>query len=162
MAGERLVSCARCRFKHDEDDRVPRPRKRTGRIAVSDLVCPRCGAHSFYDERPAVAWCWRTGLIEIGLELPPDNDSGGGAIELARGPMAFLKAEIRVAARHSKSGALLVPGVPEAADGDEAVDAVISFINWRARGPQRRGVVWNTQGRRYEIEQAFTQGQFPS
>lgn len=156
MAVNRPVSCTRCRVKHDEADRVPRARKRQGAIAVSDLVCPRCGATSYYDERPAVAWCWRTGLIEIGEELPPDSEAGGGAIELARGPWAALKAEMQVAARRSRCGQLLVPGVPEAADDDDAVDAVIGFVNWRGRGPQRHGVAWNMgQGLRGQVEQAL-------
>jgi len=123
------VQCTRCRNRHEESDRIP---KRLDKH-MSELVCPRCGCKSYYDLRPQVAWCWASGLIEIGDSMPADFANGGGAIEIANGPKAFLKSRLDVLARHgigASAGCLIVPGVPEA-DGQKAkADALGAWLKW--------------------------------
>lgn len=88
--------------------------------------------------KPQVAWCWASGLIEIGDKLPPDGPNGGGAIQIAAGPAAALKLRLEVLARHGKGasdGQLLVPGVPEADTQQEKGDALAAWLKWcRASG----------------------------
>lgn len=134
------VQCTRCRNKHMESERVSKSREVAGActIAFSDMVCPRCGCTTYYDLRPQVAWCWATGLIEIGDQTPE------GAIEIASGPKANLKGFLEVLARHGQgasAGQLLVPGVPEA-DGQKAkADALAQWLKWCAvRASRRKGI----------------------
>ena len=53
MAGKKqgeydiFVKCTRCRHKHWESARARKPSKDFGPL-VNDLVCPKCGCHSFY------------------------------------------------------------------------------------------------------------------
>lgn len=142
------VQCCRCRNRHMKSERVNKPNKRLstpGGIKASDLCCPRCGCTTFYDLRPQLAWCWASGLIEIGDTVPSD-----GAIQIASGPKANLQGRLSVLARHGQgasAGMLLVPGVPEAdsqqAKGD-ALAAWLAWCAWCARRPSRRhpGVVF--------------------
>lgn len=136
-----LVKCTRCRNEHMESERVRKPRC----SIASDLCCPRCGGTSFYDMRPQVAWCWASGLIEVGDSMPDDGPDGSGAIQIASGPKAFLTGRLSVVARHGQgasAGKLLVPGVPEA-DGQTAkVDALVAFLAWCGKGKPRDGVVF--------------------
>lgn len=85
-----------------------------------------------------VAWCWATGLIEIGYRVPD------GAIEIVRGPDAAVRAEMDVAARHGYEGALLVPGIPEAKGQKAKGDALGAWIKWRAdcKSP-KPALTWN-------------------
>ena len=54
-----------------------------------------------------------------------------GAIQIAEAPAKFLRKEISAAARHAYDGkTLLVPGVPEAKNGNAAVDALFRFADW--------------------------------
>ena len=138
-----LVKCTRCRFQHREAERLlkPRPRKSVNGLQVSDTCCPRCNGKSFYDMRPQVAWCWATGLIEIGDEAPADNQDGSGPIVVATGPKYALKPYLDAVARHGQgasSGVLLVPGVPEASDSLEAAAALRTWIDWCAKGKSYR------------------------
>lgn len=75
--------------------------------------------------RPAtheVAWAWASGLIEFGAKEPR------GALPIARGRRARLRAVVSDVARHAHDGrSLLVPGVPEAPSRAAAVDALIYF-----------------------------------
>ena len=137
------VQCTRCRHKHSsaERDLRPVPRRSTSEIQMNEEVCPRCGCKSFYDLTPQVAWCWATGLIEIGDAMPADKADGSGAIEIARGPKCALKVRLEVAARHGQGasgGQLLVPGVPEAESGDARVDALIEWLAWCRKTQSRR------------------------
>ena len=68
--------CTRCRNQHMEADRVQKLRPSSGSIPMFDLVCPRCGCTSFYDMSPQLAWCWASGLIEIGDALPGNKTDG--------------------------------------------------------------------------------------
>jgi len=69
------------------------------------------------------AYAWRSGLLEFGSTVPD------GAIKIGRLGSGVRKADIEALARHSRTvkGQLLVPGVPEALDDTEAVDALIRF-----------------------------------
>lgn len=140
------VRCTRCRNEHAEEDRVsrPRPRRSTAELQLSDTVCPRCGCKSFYDLQEQVAWCWASGLIEIGDQMPKDSATGG-AIEIARGPKFALKGQIAVVARHGKgasAGCFLVPGVPEAEGQEAKGDALSAFLAWCGTRKPKDGVVF--------------------
>lgn len=72
-----------------------------------------------------IAYCYRGGDIYFGESLP------NGALEIARsGKKKLLRSSVEVLARHAWDGRLLVPGVPEAENGDIAVDAVVKFKEW--------------------------------
>lgn len=141
--------CTRCRNKHMETDRIQKPRPQSGGIPTFDLVCPRCGCTSFYDMSPQVAWCWASGLIEIGDALPADKPGGSGALQFASGPKYALKYQVEVMARHGRgdgAGTLLVPGVPEAADQDKAMDALSNWLTLCNRRKSSDGVVFKKGG----------------
>lgn len=79
-------------------------------------------------------WCWRDGRVEFGQRRTPQ-----GAIRLATfrtNFSAFVADKIVSAlARHAHDGhTLLVPGVPEAANDDAALDAL---CDWRQRLAKR-------------------------
>ncbi|MHC3433667.1 hypothetical protein [Delftia lacustris] len=134
-----LVKCTRCRNSHQLWQRPNKPHGVGSCLSTS--VCPRCGGKSYYDCTPQVAWCWASGLIEIGNELP-----GPDAIEIARGPQYALQGAISAAARHGQgksSGKLLVPGVPEATDQMAALEALQQWLTWRSRSRSRDGVVFS-------------------
>ncbi|MBL4800892.1 MAG: host nuclease inhibitor protein [Emcibacter sp.] len=64
------------------------------------------------------AYVWRTGLIEFGRYIPK------GALPLWSG----RKSIIEVIARHSRhNNDLFVPGVPEAENDVEAMEAMLAF-----------------------------------
>ena len=146
------VQCCRCRNKHLESERHYVPKK--GCKGVTELVCPRCGGRDYYNMTPMLAWCWASGLIEIGETEPKDAADGSGCIVFASGPAAFLKARVSTLARHGQgasAGKLLVPGVPEAEDKIAAVDALKAWVAWAAKGNGSRrsnGVTFFTSGTR--------------
>ena len=78
------------------------------------------------------AFCWASGQIEFGRSVPK------GAIAIASGPAAAVRKLVIPTSRMAYDGkTLLVPGVPEAADQDEAADALMHHLNWiRRRKPQ--------------------------
>jgi hypothetical protein len=118
-----------------------RPVKVSGSISMTEKVCPKCGCKSYYDMSPQVAWCWASGLIEIG-DKAPDNKADGGVIVIAHGPKNALKTVLEGVARHGKgasAGVLLVPGVPEAANGSDAVDALTAWHDWCAKRNGHKG-----------------------
>ncbi|WP_246610158.1 host nuclease inhibitor protein [Comamonas fluminis] len=89
---------------------------------------------------PQIAWCWASGLIEIGAELPSSN-----AIEIARGPHFAINGQVSVYARHGygeSKGKLLVPGVPEAADQAEGLEALSQWLKQINKRKPRDGVVF--------------------
>ena len=138
------VQCCRCKHKHMESQRKSKLVSSSG-ISMSDLVCPKCECKTYYDMREQVAWCWRSGLIEIGDEMPANSPEGGGAIFVARGPKAFLKAELEVAARHGQGasvGKLIVPGVPEAESDEDAANALKEWLEWRSKGSWKKGIIY--------------------
>lgn len=147
MGNDIHVQCTRCRNKHLKSERELVLTAMSG-VAISTFVCPRCCCRNFYDLTPQVAWCWASGLIEIGDKPPADNENGG-PIVIATGPKSFLASHLDVVARHGKgasAGKLLVPGVPEASDQDAAADALSSWLDWCAKGKRNRryGITFST------------------
>lgn len=98
------------------------------------------------------AWCWASGLIEMGPKAPPARRDGGGAIVIASGPMRALQEAIGVLARHGQgksAGKLLVPGVPEAANQAAGATALAAWLKWCGQRNGQRdsyGVVFRTKG----------------
>lgn len=141
-----LVKCCRCRHQCMVSEWHSAPHKHIQGCTQS--VCPRCGCQSYYDQRPQVAWCWASGLIEIGDAMPEDKPDGG-AIKVADGPKSELDLAIGVLARHGyKHGVRLVPGVPEAGDEAAAGSALAEWLRWCQKGGKRAsarwpGVLWN-------------------
>lgn len=88
------------------------------------------------------AYCYASGLIEFGTKIPD------GALIIARGPEKELRDFIEVKARHGYrmrrvggrptkvpgSETLLVPGLPEADNQHEALDALCAWMKWIAIG----------------------------
>ncbi len=144
MSVELTVQCVRCRNRHQESERNP-----VRRDGFNELVCPRCACKSFYDLRPQAAWCWASGLIEFGDETDVPDKS----ILIAYGQKAFLVGVVSAVARNGKgvsAGKLLVPGVPEAEDQQEAVDALSKWLAWCAKNnghKGRHGVTFVTERR---------------
>lgn len=135
------VKCTRCRHARMESAWLDMPSKRFG--GCTEKTCPRCGCRSYYDCTPQVAWCWSTGLIEIGDTLPADGPGGSGPIEIARGPKYALKGLLEVVARHGYTkGQLLVPGVPEAEGQQAKGDALSMWLAWCGKRKNRDGVTF--------------------
>ncbi|WP_413460212.1 hypothetical protein [Herbaspirillum huttiense] len=139
-----LIKCANGKCKHQgvESQWLPKQFHTSCGISSTSLTCPKCGCVEYYDLRPQVAWCWASGLIEIGDKAPAKEADGSGAIAFAQGPKAELNSVLGVCARHglgASEGKLLVPGVPEAADQDAAADALFAWLKWCSR--QKYGAV---------------------
>ncbi|WP_043062120.1 hypothetical protein [Brucella anthropi] len=85
----------------------------------------------------AIAYCWRGGDIQIGRRLPK------GAIKLGSAHGIRLKRAVSVCARHSYDGqTLLVPGIPEADNDTEALEAVQRFREQLSRRLERKKKGW--------------------
>lgn len=81
----------------------------------------------------AVAYCWRDGSIGVDRRLPKN------AIRLAEAHGVRLKNAVSICARHSRDGlSLLVPGIPEAENDAQALDAVQRFRDQLARRLERK------------------------
>lgn len=75
------------------------------------------------------AFCYASGQIGFGARIP------AGALPIAKGPRTKLVEWLEAVARHAYDGeALLVPGVPEADNQDDALDALLAFTAWAAKG----------------------------
>lgn len=48
MERNEIVRCTRCRNVHKYHERVEKKRRPYKGLEVFDIVCPRCGCHSFY------------------------------------------------------------------------------------------------------------------
>jgi len=103
---------------------------------------------------PQVAWCWASGLIEVGDTVPE------GAIKIAEGQSCDLKYQIDAVSRHCKGGLCLVrlvPGIPEAETQEAKADALAAWLDWCSKGngkKHRKGVVFMTgQDRSTFLEQ---------
>jgi hypothetical protein len=71
------------------------------------------------------AFCYASGRIEFGRSLP------GGTLPIAIGPAKKVREFMCARARHAYDGeTLLVPGVPEAANQMDAVDALMAWSRW--------------------------------
>lgn len=140
------VKCTRCRHACMLSDWPDMPSKKFG--GCTESVCPSCGCKSYYDQTPQVAWCWASGLIEIGDAMPPEDAEGGGAILIASGPKSTLEGKLSVLARHGQGasrGKLLVPGVPEAEDEVAAADALAEWLAWCGKRKSKAGVVFASE-----------------
>lgn len=74
-----------------------------------------------------IAFCWASGLIQFGDQVPD------GAIEIARGDDQVVREIIEVTSRHAYDGkSLPVPGIPEAKNQAEGIDALERFVRWIA------------------------------
>jgi hypothetical protein len=85
-----------------------------------------------------LAYCYASGLIELGQQMPE------GAQPIALGNDALLRAFMEAVARHGYdtieidgrrqkipgTDCLLVPGVPEAPDQLKAMDALCAWRSW--------------------------------
>lgn len=74
---------------------------------------------------PTYAYCFRNGRIEFGNDVPK------GALII--GALDAAKRDRIVArARFSRvdNETMFVPGIPEAESDDQALDALIAFIDW--------------------------------
>lgn len=136
------VKCTRCRHQCMESDWLDKPDHAIGGTVK---VCPKCGCKSYYDMRPQVAWCWASGLIEMGDKAPQNDDEGCGVIVIAAGPKCELKLALEASARRGRgagAGQLLVPGVPEAETQKAAGDALDAWLVWASntRMQNRNGV----------------------
>ncbi|EBG0124404.1 host nuclease inhibitor protein [Salmonella enterica subsp. enterica] len=81
------------------------------------------------------AYCWASGLIEFGNTLPE------GALPIIVGEEKQVRDVVGVLARHAYNGDLLVPGIPEAANQNEAREALERFsckVQERFRNPNKR------------------------
>ncbi|WP_174866822.1 hypothetical protein [Pectobacterium polaris] len=138
------VKCTRCRNRHLHSERLEKRDFKNRAFPIYDLVCPRCDGKNFYDLTPQVAWCWASGLIEIGDVLPTDKTDGSGVIQIATGPKYALKTWLVVVARHGNgesTGKLLVPGIPEAPNGDAALEALDTWLKWcKPKANKRDGI----------------------
>lgn len=117
------VKCCRCRHLHKESERLEQRSKRFS--WGYEMVCPKCGAKSYYDMTPQVAYCWASGEIAFASTHPD------GSIPIATGPKSELSPFIKSMARHSRTSqeTLLLPGVPEAPDMSTRLGAVKAFID---------------------------------
>ncbi|MDS9954448.1 hypothetical protein [Pseudomonas aeruginosa] len=80
-----------------------------------------------------IAFCWASGLIQFGDQVPE------GAIEIARGDDQVVREILVTNSRHAYDNvSLLVPGVPEATNQAEGVDALEWFIRLHRHVRQRR------------------------
>jgi hypothetical protein len=83
----------------------------------------------------AYAMCWRSGEIQVHPRMKK------GAIAIAKGLPRKLREEMCGAARHAYDGqTLLVPGIPEADNDEQAFDALVKFIAWRKPSCERKGL----------------------
>lgn len=72
-----------------------------------------------------IAYCYRNGVIKFGKTEPK------GALEISRGSGKTWKAKISARARlHFDGKTLLVPGIPEAKNNKEAIDALLKFTKF--------------------------------
>jgi len=71
-----------------------------------------------------IAYCYASGHIGFGNHVPD------GALEIARGPSKKLHDVIEVMARHAYDNkTLLVPGIPEAPNQREGINALCRFVD---------------------------------
>ncbi|EDS4114396.1 host nuclease inhibitor protein [Salmonella enterica subsp. enterica serovar Braenderup] len=81
------------------------------------------------------AYCWASELIEFGNTLPE------GALPIVTGNEKNVRDVVGVLARHAYNGDLLVPGIPETANQNEAREALERFsrvIQERLKHPNKR------------------------
>jgi hypothetical protein len=69
------------------------------------------------------AYCWQNGVIQFGNHVPE------GALWIDNGPEEKLLAAIKATARLAHCNkSLLVPGIPEAKNSKERLDALFAYM----------------------------------
>lgn len=82
--------------------------------------------HPAFQDGPCIAFCYRSGQIGT-VEYGPIPD---GALMLARGEREQIESTIHGIARLAYDNETwLVPGIPEAANEDQAFKAMMTFID---------------------------------
>lgn len=80
-----------------------------------------------------IAYCDRAGIIRF--TEPRQRKIPDGTLAIMRGRPERVRRLMEATARHAYDGkTLLVPGVPEAADDDDALAALERFIAWAVYG----------------------------
>lgn len=125
MSADIPVQCCRCKNKHMHSERDSVYDRKNG---WSDSVCPRCGAKSYFDCSPLVAWCWASGRIDVGAEMPQNSADGSGAIQIASGPKSQLMLVLDMFALRHPTFGHAVPGIDGAATQREAGDALAHWL----------------------------------
>ena len=93
--------------------------------------------HPAFQEGSFIAFCYRSGQIGF-IEHGPIPE---GALMLARGPQDIVASSIHGLARLAYDNETwLVPGIPEAANDDQAFEAMMTFIDRVASSISRRVV----------------------
>lgn len=82
-----------------------------------------------------IAYCDATGVIKFGPTVPE------GSLPIVKGEEKDVKELIQVTSRHAwprvpdpEKQVYLVPGIPEAADQQAAMNALIAFKAWLQKG----------------------------
>lgn len=72
------------------------------------------------------AYCYPSGLVELGRTTPE------GAIEIAQGPSKPMRELMERSLRHGHHDNLLLPGMPEAANEKDKLEALEQYLEWMA------------------------------
>ena len=105
---------------------------RTVEADLKKAAQPVLQKESWEDVTMITAYCWRSGRIEFGQDVPE------GALPLITGEENHIRKLVDVRARHAyEQGVLLVPGIPEAANDEEAYKALSRFKAWLQPKTQR-------------------------
>lgn len=81
----------------------------------------------------SVAWCWASGVIEIGPQAPAPGEQGDECMVIAQGPAEQLESALRLLANPGLGACrkkLLVPGMAEAGTRQKARDALSDWLDW--------------------------------
>ena len=103
---------------------------------VIETVCPRCGCKSFYDMTPIVAWCYPSGLIAFGTQLPPEENRVWA--EIGRGPAYSFRPFIEAKARRGYGEDAFEHIVPGMSEAEGLHDKHAAFSRWIASIKPRR------------------------
>lgn len=137
MSTDIPVQCCRCMNRHLESERD----SKKSRNGMNISICPRCGEECYFDMRPLVAWCWASGLIGVGDEMPPDSADGGGAIKIALGPKSQLMHALRRFAIQGCGNEFFVPGVSDRKTQQEAGIALSIWLDSCSKQAKRSKVL---------------------
>lgn len=81
----------------------------------------------------SVAWCWASGVIEIGPQAPAPGAQGDECTVIAHGPTEQLERALRLLANPGLGACrkkLLVPGMAEAGTQQKARTALSDWLDW--------------------------------
>ncbi len=85
-------------------------------------------------QKDVVAYCWQSGQIGIGPTIPK------GALPIVWGSRRRVEKIISGTARLSRTDneTYLVPGIPEAPDGNAKLKALETYVEWIEKRKARR------------------------